>query len=106
MYYYALDCGSAIYCGKTEELQIRLMKHANGEGAKFTRANPPKKALFWFKVPDGDKRTEGQFARYVSAITNKAVSIGAVFVRRSIWPRFELQSFDEWNGLKASEVPY
>lgn len=106
MIYYALDCGKAIYVGKTDDLGRRLYRHNCGKGSKFTKANPPQKALFWFQVPVGDRRTESQFARYISAITTKAVTIGGAFVDRSIWPRFELQSFDEWNGLKASEVPY
>jgi putative endonuclease len=35
------------YTGQTKHLPARCMKHRNGEGARFTRANPPVELVYY-----------------------------------------------------------
>jgi putative endonuclease len=43
---YLLECKSgSIYTGITTDVAARYAKHASGQGAKYTRANPPVRIL-------------------------------------------------------------
>jgi putative endonuclease len=43
---YLLECeGGSIYTGITTDVAARYAKHADGKGAKYTRANPPLRIL-------------------------------------------------------------
>jgi putative endonuclease len=45
-YLYLLECrGGAYYAGIARDVEARYQAHANGTGAKYTRANPPLRVL-------------------------------------------------------------
>lgn len=45
-YLYLIECrNGALYAGITTDVAKRYAKHLGGKGAKYTRANPPKKLI-------------------------------------------------------------
>lgn len=52
-YLYLIECrGGAYYAGITNDLEARYRAHANGAGARYTRANPPLRLLGSRAYPD------------------------------------------------------
>ena len=50
---YLIECvNGAWYAGITNHLQRRYAAHASGRGARYTRANPPRRLLGWRAFPD------------------------------------------------------
>ncbi len=50
---YLIECSNgAWYAGITNHLQRRYDAHAAGRGARYTRANPPRRLLGWCPYPD------------------------------------------------------
>jgi putative endonuclease len=50
---YLLECrNGSYYCGITNDLESRLRAHAQGRGARYTRANPPLRVLASRPFPD------------------------------------------------------
>lgn len=50
---YLIECtNGSLYTGITNNVQARFAAHLAGKGAKYTRANPPKKLLNAFECPD------------------------------------------------------
>ena len=48
---YILECASgALYTGITTHLKRRFAEHKNGTGARYTRANPPKRIVYSKKL--------------------------------------------------------
>jgi putative endonuclease len=48
---YLLECADGrVYTGIARDPERRLAKHAAGKGARFTRANPPRRLLGWVWV--------------------------------------------------------
>lgn len=53
-YAYLIECkNGSIYTGIAIDVQARYAAHAAGNGAKYTRANPPKRLLC--TIPVGDR---------------------------------------------------
>ncbi len=49
---YILQCADmSLYAGITIDLEARLVKHANGTGAKYTRGRGPYEVIFMEKCP-------------------------------------------------------
>ncbi len=45
-YLYLIECkNGAFYAGITTDIERRYAQHLSGKGAKYTRANPPKKLI-------------------------------------------------------------
>ena len=44
--YIILTVNNKLYCGYTNDLEIRFQEHLNGTGAKFLRANKPLKIVY------------------------------------------------------------
>ncbi|HEX9389902.1 MAG TPA: GIY-YIG nuclease family protein [Usitatibacteraceae bacterium] len=45
-YLYLIECNNgALYAGITTDVAARYAKHASGKGAKYTRANPPRRLI-------------------------------------------------------------
>jgi putative endonuclease len=45
-YLYLIECkNGALYAGITTDVGARYVKHQSGKGAKYTRANPPKRLV-------------------------------------------------------------
>lgn len=52
-YLYLIECrGGAYYAGIARDVDARYQAHANGTGAKYTRANPPLRLLASKAYPD------------------------------------------------------
>jgi putative endonuclease len=50
---YLIECSNgAWYAGITNCLTTRYAAHAAGRGARYTRANPPRRLLGWRPYPD------------------------------------------------------
>ncbi len=50
---YLLECrNGAFYAGITNNLEARYAAHCKGQGAKFTRANPPVRVIASCPFPD------------------------------------------------------
>lgn len=52
-YLYLIECSNgAYYAGITNNVDARFAAHAQGQGAKYTRANPPRRLLGSKAYPD------------------------------------------------------
>lgn len=52
-YLYLIECrGGAYYAGIAVDVEARYQAHANGTGARYTRANPPVRLLASKAYPD------------------------------------------------------
>ncbi|KAF1718926.1 GIY-YIG nuclease family protein [Pseudoxanthomonas wuyuanensis] len=52
-YLYLIECrGGAYYAGIARNVEARYQAHANGTGARYTRANPPLRLLASKAYPD------------------------------------------------------
>ena len=63
---YLIECkNGALYAGITNDLDARLRAHAAGRGAKYTRANPPRRLVGHLPFPDRStaSRAEWQIKR-------------------------------------------
>ncbi|HEV2540981.1 MAG TPA: GIY-YIG nuclease family protein [Frateuria sp.] len=50
---YLIECANgAWYAGITNDLQRRYEAHASGRGARYTRANPPRRLVGWRSCAD------------------------------------------------------
>jgi putative endonuclease len=52
-YLYLIECNNgAYYAGITNDVNARYAAHADGHGAKYTKANPPRRLLGSKAYPD------------------------------------------------------
>lgn len=52
-YLYLIECNNgAYYAGITNDVNARYNAHAEGQGAKYTKANPPRRLLGSKSYPD------------------------------------------------------
>ena len=52
-YLYLIECNNgAYYAGITNDVDARYATHADGHGAKYTKANPPRRLLGSKAYPD------------------------------------------------------
>lgn len=59
---YLLECrGGRLYTGIAKDVEARFARHVAGKGAKYTRANPPRRILG--REPHADRST-AQRAEY------------------------------------------
>lgn len=50
---YLLECGDGtLYCGVTNRLEARLLAHAQGRGARYTRGRGPLRLAYLEPAPD------------------------------------------------------
>ncbi|MEW5836442.1 MAG: GIY-YIG nuclease family protein [Pseudomonadota bacterium] len=60
---YLIECANgAWYAGITNHLQRRYDAHADGRGARYTRANPPRHLLGWRGFPDRSSASRAEAA--------------------------------------------
>ena len=58
---YLLECkGGSFYAGITNNLEARFKAHADGRGAKYTRANPPVRILAHKSYPDRSEASKAE----------------------------------------------
>ena len=82
-YLYLLLCrNGAWYAGITPDLEARMRAHADGTGARYTRANPPVRLLASRAYPDRSaaSRAEWQVQRLPKARTLAFLQEGATSV--------------------------
>ena len=60
---YLIECRNGhYYAGITNDLQRRYDAHVAGRGAKYTRANPPKRLIGSRTYPDRSAASKAEFA--------------------------------------------
>ncbi len=60
---YMLECANgAIYTGITNDVAARFQAHCDGRGARYTRANPPRRIL---AVVEYENRSSAASAEYL-----------------------------------------
>ncbi len=62
-YLYLLECkNGALYAGIAKDVAARYEKHATGKGAKYTRANPPKRLVGTREFADRSSASKAEYA--------------------------------------------
>ena len=60
---YLLECeNGAYYAGITTDLERRFAEHVFGIGARYTRANPPRRVLAAMEFPDRSSASRAEAA--------------------------------------------
>jgi putative endonuclease len=60
---YLLDCkGDRMYAGIALDVKARFELHVSGKGAKFTRANPPRRILAAQSFPNRSEALKAEYA--------------------------------------------
>ncbi len=61
-YLYLIECSNgALYAGITTNVDARYAKHANGKGAKYTRANPPVRFIGSIEFADRSSASKAEY---------------------------------------------
>jgi putative endonuclease len=59
---YLIECSNgAYYAGITNDLEARYAAHANGSGAKYTKANPPLRLIGSKPYPDRSSASRAEW---------------------------------------------
>jgi putative endonuclease len=59
---YLIECADAsIYTGIAIDVAARYRAHANGKGARYTRAHPPRQLLAAFAYPDRSAASKAEY---------------------------------------------
>ncbi len=62
-YLYLIECkNGAYYAGITNDLEARYATHVRGQGAKYTKANPPLRLLGSKAYPDRPSALRAEWA--------------------------------------------
>lgn len=62
-YLYLIECrGGAYYAGIARDVEARYRAHANGTGARYTRANPPLRLLASKAYPNHSAAARAEWA--------------------------------------------
>lgn len=62
-YLYLIEClDGSIYTGITVDVEARFAKHQSGQGAKYTRARPPKRLLASKRFRDRSAASKAEYA--------------------------------------------
>ena len=62
-YLYLIECkNGAYYAGITNDLEARYAAHVRGQGAKYTKANPPRRLLGSKSYPDRPSALRAEWA--------------------------------------------
>ena len=62
-YLYLIECtNGAYYAGITNDVDARYAAHADGNGAKYTKGNPPKRLLGSKAFPDRPSAARAEWA--------------------------------------------
>lgn len=60
---YLIECkNGALYAGITTDIDRRYAQHLSGKGAKYTRANPPRKLIGEKEFPDRSAASKAEYA--------------------------------------------
>jgi putative endonuclease len=62
-YVYLIECtNAALYAGIAKDVEARYQQHLDGKGAKYTRANPPKRLVAVKAFPDRSSASKAEYA--------------------------------------------
>lgn len=62
-YLYLIECtNGALYAGISTDVEARYAKHASGKGAKYTRANPPRRLIGSKAFEDRSSALKAEYA--------------------------------------------
>src|ERR1700674_2814332 len=85
-YVYLIVCrGGAIYTGIARDVTARYAQHVAGTGARYTRANPPRKLIAKFACPNQSiaSRLEAAIKKLPAADKRSLVGKTGVAVRKA-----------------------
>jgi putative endonuclease len=84
--YMILCRGNSIYTGSALDVAARYAQHLAGTGARYTRANPPRRLLARFSCPNQSVagRLEAAIKRLPAAEKRKLVGMTGAAVRRRL----------------------
>lgn len=61
-YLYCLECDNgSVYTGIALDVEARFRQHVDGGGARYTRANPPRRILARVKFPDRSMASRAEY---------------------------------------------
>jgi putative endonuclease len=89
-YVYLVLCrGNAIYTGIALDVAARYAQHVAGTGARYTRANPPRRLLAKFACPDQSMaaRLEAAIKRLSAVEKRKLIGMTGAAARNLLLPR-------------------
>lgn len=89
-YVYLLLCrGDAIYTGIAVDVNARYAQHVAGKGARYTRANPPRRLLARFACPDRSVASRLEAAIKTLSAAQKRTLVGktGAAARRLLLPQ-------------------
>ena len=86
--YLILCRGDAIYTGIALDVAARYAQHVAGTGARYTRANPPRRLLARFACPDQSVagRLEAAIKKLSAAEKRKLVGTTGAAARKRLLP--------------------
>ncbi len=62
-YLYLIECSNGtLYAGISTDVEARYAKHASGKGAKYTRANPPRRLIGAKAFADRSSASKAEYA--------------------------------------------
>src|SRR5258708_410626 len=87
-YVYLIVCrGGAIYTGIARDVAARYAQHVAGTGARYTRANPPRKLIAKFACPSQSiaSRMEAAIKKLPAAGKRELIGRSGVAARKSLF---------------------
>jgi putative endonuclease len=76
-YVYLILCrNGAVYTGIAREVAVRYAQHVAGTGARYTRANPPRRLLVKFTCLNQSEAGRMEAAIKKLAVTDKRILVG------------------------------
>ena len=74
--YLILCCNGAVYTGIARDVAARYAQHVAGTGARYTRANPPRRLLVKFACANQSEAGQMEVAIKKLAATDKRILVG------------------------------
>ena len=106
---YILECSNgAFYTGSTNNLELRISQHQNGEGANFTKKHLPVKLVYWEEFQRIDeafyreKQVQGWSRKKKEALISGFVDKLHNFAECKNDTHFSNISFDSARGTERS----
>ncbi len=75
---YLIECeDGSLYTGITTDVEARFAQHANGTGARYTRARKPRAVLAWFPLPDRSIASRAEYwVKRLTPVQKRALANG------------------------------
>ncbi|MBN3725483.1 GIY-YIG nuclease family protein [Burkholderia sp. Ac-20379] len=75
---YLIECeDGSVYTGITTDVDARFAQHANGTGARYTRARKPRAVLAWFPLADRSSASRAEYwVKRLTPVQKRALASG------------------------------